>query len=106
MVLAAKTLRVDFVDVLGAGRPGGEPAARGDHLDAADRCVVPRSAVEHLVDSFAANSVMSTCCGESFASFCFCSAVAGASTRPATGSPRSRVKIAIQLSGIAASRAR
>ena len=44
MVLAAKALGVDLVDVLGARRPRGEPAVRGDHLDAADRRVVARRA--------------------------------------------------------------
>ena len=44
MVLTAEAFGVDLVDVLGAGGPGGEPAALGDHLDAADGRAVARGA--------------------------------------------------------------
>ena len=40
MVPAAKTLRVDLVDVLGPGGAGREPPVLGHHLDAADRRAV------------------------------------------------------------------
>lgn len=36
MIVAAETLGVDFVDVLGTRGPGGEPAVLRDDLDAAD----------------------------------------------------------------------
>ena len=39
-----EALGIDFVDVFGAGGPGGEPAVGGDHLQAADGSVVARSA--------------------------------------------------------------
>src|ERR1700744_4423065 len=39
---AAEGLGVELVDVLGAGRAGGEPAGPGDHLQPADRRVVAR----------------------------------------------------------------
>src|SRR3954471_1756098 len=42
MVLVAKALRVDLVDILGARWPGGKPAVRGLDLDAAERLVVAR----------------------------------------------------------------
>ena len=47
VILAAETLGVDLVDVLGARRPRGEPAAPRDHLDAADRRAVARRVGEH-----------------------------------------------------------
>src|SRR5690606_12419854 len=37
VVLAAEALRVDLVDVLGAGRARREPAVLGDDLETADR---------------------------------------------------------------------
>src|SRR5215469_16058961 len=40
MGLALKTLGIDFANLFGAGRPGSEPAARGYHLQPADRGVV------------------------------------------------------------------
>ena len=39
-LLAVEALRVDLVDVLGPGRPRGEPAVLGDDLQAADRRAV------------------------------------------------------------------
>src|SRR5581483_5460782 len=39
---AAEGLGVQLVDVLGARGPGGEPARRGDDLEAADRGAVAR----------------------------------------------------------------
>src|SRR2546423_10883549 len=41
--LVLEALRVDFIDILSAGRPGGKPAAGRDHLQAADRGVVAGS---------------------------------------------------------------
>src|SRR5262245_5950734 len=46
VALTSEALRVDLVDVLGAGRPGREPSAGGDHLEAADGCVVAGGAGE------------------------------------------------------------
>src|SRR5678815_2556467 len=57
MLLAAKALAVDLVDVLGPRRPGGEPASGGDHLDAADRGLVAGRAIEHGLDALAAQLV-------------------------------------------------
>src|SRR4051812_42906122 len=42
VLLAAKALRVDLVDVLGARGPRGEPAVVGGDLDAAERLAVAR----------------------------------------------------------------
>src|SRR5260370_15605156 len=38
--LAAKTLRIDLVDIFGARRPRGKPSAVGDDLDPAERLTV------------------------------------------------------------------
>src|ERR1700674_5385376 len=46
VIATGEALRVDFVDLFGAGGPGREPAALGDHLDAADRGTVARRLVE------------------------------------------------------------
>src|SRR2546430_8898339 len=43
---AAKTLRVDLVDVFGAGRARGKPSALGNDLDAAERLTVSGSGGE------------------------------------------------------------
>ena len=48
-----ETFRVDLVDVLGAGRPCGEPAAGRTHLDPADRRIVAGRTIEDLLDFFA-----------------------------------------------------
>ena len=50
MLLAAKTLAIDLVDILGTRRPGGEPAAGRDHLDAADGRIIARCAVQNALD--------------------------------------------------------
>src|SRR5437016_2593143 len=42
VAMIPEALRIDLVNVLGAGWPGREPAVVGDHLEAADRCVVTR----------------------------------------------------------------
>src|SRR5260370_41523121 len=44
--LAAKTLRIDLVDIFGARRPRGKPSAIGDDLDAAERLTVSRRGSE------------------------------------------------------------
>ncbi len=49
MRLVAKAFAVNLVDVLGAGRPRGEPAALRADLDAADRRVVVRARDRALV---------------------------------------------------------
>src|SRR5205807_2711160 len=46
VALILEALRVDLVDVLGAGGPGGKPSAEGYHLQAVDRRIVARSARE------------------------------------------------------------
>src|SRR6266487_4283806 len=51
--LALETFRIEFVDVLRAGRAGGKPAMLGDHFQAADRGVVPGRACELGEDRFA-----------------------------------------------------
>ena len=53
MGLAAKTLGVDFVDVLGAGRTRGEPAIFRDRLQPAKGRIVARSPGENGLDFFA-----------------------------------------------------
>src|SRR5215813_5020268 len=40
--LVLKTLRIDFVDVLGARGPGGKPPVGSHHLEATNRCAVTR----------------------------------------------------------------
>src|SRR5438876_10933345 len=42
--LVLEALRVDFIDILGAGRPCGEPAAGRDDFQSAARGVVARGA--------------------------------------------------------------
>src|SRR6266404_5662965 len=44
---AAKTLRIDLVDVFGARRPRRKPSALGNDLDAAERLTVPGSRGEN-----------------------------------------------------------
>jgi hypothetical protein len=53
VIATGEALRVDFVDLFGAGGPGREPAALGDHLDAADRGTIARRLVEDAFDLFA-----------------------------------------------------
>ena len=40
MALILEALRINLVDILGAGRPGGEPSGGSHNLEAADRCAV------------------------------------------------------------------
>src|SRR6478736_6511449 len=51
--LAAETLCIDLVDVLGAGRPRGKPAAGAADLDPTDWRIVAWCAVEHAFDLLA-----------------------------------------------------
>ena len=90
VILAAETLGIDLVDVFGAGRARGKPAVLGDDLDAADRRIVAGRAREHALMGSPAISVIRTCCGDRFASFRFCSALAGASMRVGCRSRRGR----------------
>src|SRR6266540_6549761 len=53
VLLAEEALRVDLVDVLGAGRPGGEPAVLGGDLHPADRGAVAWRGGEHAGDRLA-----------------------------------------------------
>src|SRR5439155_7844592 len=40
VLLILKSLRIDLVDILGAGGSRGEPAVGSHYLEAADRCAV------------------------------------------------------------------
>src|SRR3974390_819135 len=51
--LASETLGVDLVEILGAGRPGREPAVGRNHLEAADRRVIAWGAREPGEERFA-----------------------------------------------------
>src|SRR5579862_5866432 len=51
--LVAKALRIDLVDVLGAGGARGEPAVLRGDLETADRRIVSRRLGEHLLDRVA-----------------------------------------------------
>ncbi len=53
VVGAAKTFGVNLVDIFGAGRTGGEPAAFGDHFDAADRIAIARRGGQNVLNFFA-----------------------------------------------------
>ena len=99
VVLALKALGIDLVDILGAGRAGGEPAVRGHHLQPADGRAVARRRGEHARDRLAGQlggrgSAPATSC----ASSAFCSGVAGASMRRRRGSPNSRGELADRCS--------
>ena len=72
MRLAGVTLRVDLVDVLGAGRPGGKPAVGGHDFQAADRGVVAGARVSLAMMGSPASSLAVTASGESFCSRAFC----------------------------------
>ena len=43
VIFVAEALGIDFVNILGAGRPRGKPSAFGNHLDSAERKAVARS---------------------------------------------------------------
>src|SRR3954452_20533597 len=53
MSLIAKALRIDLVDVLGAGGSCGEPSVLSDDLDAAKRLAVAGGCRQRLPDRFA-----------------------------------------------------
>src|SRR5262245_56894600 len=53
VVLILKTLRINFVDILGAGGAGGEPTAVGYYLGTPDRCAIPRGRREFGCDRLA-----------------------------------------------------
>jgi hypothetical protein len=48
----AETFGVNFVDVFGAGRPGGEPAVFGDHLQASNGIAIARRLGKNLLNFF------------------------------------------------------
>src|SRR3989304_10566408 len=52
MLLSAKALRIDLVDVLSARWTRSEPSALGDHLHPADRSVVTRGAAKDALNPF------------------------------------------------------
>ena len=82
VLAAAEAFGVDLVDVFGAGRPRGEPAALRDHLDAADRIAVARrigqDPLDLLAGQFASPNVLRR---QLLPAIAFCSALAGASMR-------------------------
>src|SRR5450756_306939 len=53
MILSTKALRIDLVDVFGAGRTSREPAALCHHLQPADGSAVARRVGEDSLDFFA-----------------------------------------------------
>src|ERR1700721_2410430 len=53
VLLAAKTLRIDLVDILGARRPRGKPSVIGRDLDAAERLTVAGSGREDRANRLA-----------------------------------------------------
>ena len=79
--LILEALRVDLVDVLGAGGPGGEPAVGSHYLEAADRFAVTWRRVNLAVIGSPASLSVATTSGDNFSSLIFCSGVAGASMR-------------------------
>ena len=81
MLPALETLRIDLVDVFGAGRPRGKPAVLGDHLDAAERLAVAGAAVSVAGTGSPASSFIARRSGESAFNRFFCLALAGASIR-------------------------
>ncbi len=81
MGLVAKAFRVELVGVLRARGPDGEPAARRDDLEAADRLVQARRPGQLRCDRLAGELGRADRLGESARSRAFCSGVAGASIR-------------------------
>src|SRR5476651_1934910 len=53
MAFAAKTLRVDLVNILRAGGPRCEPSVLGDHFQSADRSAIAGCAAEYAQNLFA-----------------------------------------------------
>jgi len=53
VIFAAKTFGIEFVDILRAGRPGGEPSTIRNHLDATECDAIARSTIEFRADLFA-----------------------------------------------------
>ena len=76
-----EALGVDLVDVLRARRPGGEPAARGDDLQPADRRVVAGRRGQLRQDRLAGQARRLDRVGRQLQQAAFCSGVAGASMR-------------------------
>src|SRR5262245_60813342 len=52
VALVLETLSINLVDVLGSGRPGGEPATGSDYFDTANRCIVARGGGKFGCDRF------------------------------------------------------
>src|SRR5215204_4833514 len=50
MLCSAEALRIDFVDLLSAGRPGCEPTTLGDDLQSSNRRTVAWCSGEHCLD--------------------------------------------------------
>jgi len=53
MIRSPETLRINLVDILGAGRTGREPSAFGYHFQSADGSTVARRYSEDSLDFFA-----------------------------------------------------
>ena len=72
MTLILKALRIDLVDVLGAGGPGREPAVVGHDLQAADRGAVTWGGGQFGGDRLAGERIESaTASGDNFCSRAF-----------------------------------
>src|SRR6476620_2812122 len=63
MTLILEALCIDLVDVLGAGRPGGEPAIIGHHRQPANRSTVTWSGGHFGCDRPATESLNADSCG-------------------------------------------
>jgi hypothetical protein len=70
-----ETLRINLVDALGPRRTCREPAAGGNDLESSKRSVVAGGFGQPAVIGSPASDSALTDAGESFSSFCFCSAV-------------------------------
>ena len=77
----AEALRVDLVDVLGARRPGGEPAASVTTLSPPSGAPLPGASVSRAVIGSPASSVAVTSSADSLPSFALASAVVATSVR-------------------------
>ena len=66
MTLILEALRIDLIDVLGAGRPGREPAIIGHDLQPADRGAVTWGGSQFGCDRLAGESISGNRCGRQF----------------------------------------
>ncbi len=94
MLFAAEAFRVDLIDILRAGGPRGKPRRCSPRVTLMPPigALLPGARSSTLSILSPASTLLRTCAGESFARVAFWLAVAGASTRSAVGSPRSRTR--------------